>query len=313
MPAPFPDAPRGALPALVVCLLLVAASVGAQTPSSASGEYAGPSWTLVGGVSAGPPANLYQGDVLSEGVGVSGPDGSRREQTFVTEYTERMGARTELWGGLTHHLFDEHFMIVRGRVGTATSEGTYLGGGALEQTFDRRATWFGADVLFAARLIDGPRFNGSLVVGPSLVRYSLDMSSGGRDVIARKAGEVLGVDLRDPVAWSDRSWLNLSFVLGFETRFRLSPAVGLTAGLDGRILRTTGSAFEDEARSDIEDAIGGDASISYQGYSGWAPTLTVGLEVGLPGSGAGPRAEGDDDEGTKKRKAGGVLPGDDRR
>jgi tetratricopeptide (TPR) repeat protein len=199
--------------------------------------------------------------------------------SLTTAYSERIRTAPLVNAVLRYKPQSEFGAFFSMQFASAGTRATYSGGGAGPQTIDRhvRIWTFGAGL--SIRLGEWADGGGSLeyLLGPVLVRHTLDLSNGHRDLFAHEFGAPRDVQLR----WADRSWTGWGFMMGATTRFPLAGDLGLRLALHSIVLPVAVQQMAAQEEEDVFQLARRLAVFSYRPYTTYYPSVRVGLEYVL--------------------------------
>ena len=163
-----------------------------------------------------------------------------------------------------------------------TSAGTramYSGGAAGRERIDRRVRIWTFEAGLSVRLGQWADGAGSIeyLLGPALVRQTLDLSNGHRDVFAREFGAPADAELR----WTSRSWTAWGLMIGVSTRFPLSQDLGLRLTLHNIVLPVAANKLAAQEEEDVFRLAGRSAIFNYRPYTAYYPSVRVGVDYVL--------------------------------
>ncbi|HEY8468712.1 MAG TPA: hypothetical protein VIL18_03670 [Longimicrobiales bacterium] len=162
---------------------------------------------------------------------------------------------------------------------SAATRARYSGGAAGRESIDRRVRiWtFGAGL--SVRLGEWADGGGSFeyLLGPVLVRHTLDLSNGHRDVFAHEFGAPADAELR----WTSRSWTGWGLMMGASTRFPLAGDLGLRLTLHNIVLRVAVHQMATQEAEDVFRLAGRLAVFNYRPYTSYYPSVRIGLDYVL--------------------------------
>ncbi|HEX7089838.1 MAG TPA: hypothetical protein VF192_06860 [Longimicrobiales bacterium] len=199
--------------------------------------------------------------------------------SLTTAYSERIRTAPLVNAVLRYRPQSEFGAFLSIQLASAGTRATYSGGGAGPEAIDRhvRIWTFGAGL--SVRIGEWADGEGSLeyLLGPVLVRHTLDLSNGHRDVFAHEFGAPRDAQL----GWASRSWTGWGLMMGASTRFPLARDLGLRLALHSIVLPVAVQQMAALEEEDVFQLTRRLAVFSYRPYTTYYPSVRVGLEYVL--------------------------------